>query len=655
MDIDLATNNIISTSDYLFDLNKDQRDAVCTLNGPLLVLAGAGTGKTRVLTTRIAHIILSNHATPSQVLAVTFTNKAAKEMQNRILNMVDAQGLWLGTFHSIAARILRRHSDLLGLNSNYNIIDASDQLKLVKSTMANLNIDDKQYNPKAVLNVIQRWKDTGLLPEKISSSDITSYLLEISFSVYKEYQRKLLSSDAVDFGDLLLYNIKLLTMHPTILQEYQHKFRYILIDEYQDTNIAQYIWVRFLAGHHKNICCVGDEDQSIFSWRGAELDNILRFEKDFGNATTIRLEHNYRSTHQIVSAASHVISNNKLRLGKNLWTDKVGQKINLVSAWDDKEEARYIINEIMHLKQNHDINLGEVAILVRAGFQTRTFEESFLSYAVPYKIIGGLRFYERAEIKDVIAYIRVTVNHNDNLALERIINLPKRAIGDATIKLISEHSRIHDISFFSAIENMLNNNEFRPKIKASLQILIDNFKKWHSLLSIKPHHKVIELVLEESGYINMWKQDKTLEAEGRLENIEELIKAIQDFNNITEFLEHVGLVNVTDTEDISNMVNIMTLHAAKGLEFKTVFLPGWEEGVFPHQKILDEENAKQLEEERRLAYVGMTRARERLYILFTLYRRIYNQYQNNTPSRFITELPEEHLERKSASYHNNSF
>jgi DNA helicase-2/ATP-dependent DNA helicase PcrA len=633
-------------SNYLKSLNTAQLEAVENIDGPLLILAGAGTGKTKVLTTRMAHIILSRKAYPSQILSVTFTNKAAREMRERITNLVEAEGIWLGTFHSIAAKILRRHAELVGLSSNYNIIDTDDQIRLLKNIISSSNIDEKKYPPKLLLAIIQKWKDLGLTPDKISENDLGSAAHYIAKQAYFEYQKRLLSIGAVDFGDLLLLNIQLFTNHPDLLTSYQYKFRYILVDEYQDTNIAQYIWLRMLAQGHKNICCVGDEDQSIYGWRGAEIGNILRFEQDFPGAKVIRLEQNYRSTNYILSVASKVISNNTMRLGKVLWTDfSEGSKVKLAGLIDDREEARYIAGEIMSLKRNEDAKLSEMAILVRAGFQTRAFEECFMSYGLNYKVIGGFKFYERLEIRDVIAYIRVALQPDDDLALERIINTPKRAIGDATVKQLYNYAHIHNISLFKAIENMIKSEELKTRVKTPLKSLVESFNKWHELYDIKNHVEVVEIILKESGYLAMWQQDKSIEAEGRIENIKELLRALEEFNNISEFLEHVSLVTDVDLSDQENMVNIMTLHAAKGLEFNNVFLPGWEEGIFPHQRALDESGNNGLEEERRLAYVGITRAKRELHISYTTYRRVYNQFQNQMPSRFIAELPLDSIEQ----------
>ncbi len=635
----------ITIQKYLESLNEAQTRAVENLEGPQLVLAGAGTGKTKVLTSRIAHIILTGRAYPSQILSVTFTNKAAKEMLHRVSSLVQPEGIWLGTFHSIAARILRKHADLVGLSSNYNIVDSDEQIKLVKSILISLHIDDKKYPPKLISGQIQRWKDLGLTIDKIASHDITNDIMSVAYKVYQEYQPRLLVIGSVDFADLLLYNIELFTKHLDVLAYYHNKFKYILVDEYQDTNISQYIWLRILAQRDKNICCVGDEDQSIYGWRGAEIGNILRFEQDFPNAKIVKLEQNYRSTNHILSVATKVISHNKMRLGKELWTDiSGGSKVKLISCDDDRGESRFVAQEILTLKRNSDIKLSDVAILVRAGFQTRAFEECFMSYGINYKVIGGLKFYERMEVKDVIAYIRVAMRFDDDLAFERIINVPKRSIGDTSVKELKQYAESQKLSLFRAIEKLAQNGELKTRVKSSLTKLISQFHNWHDLFDTHHHVRVVEMMLNESGYFDMWKMDKSPEAETRIENIREILKALGEFNNITEFLHHVTLVTDIDEKDSSNLVSIMTLHAAKGLEFDNVFLPGWEEGIFPHQRALDEVGGSGLEEERRLAYVGITRAKKNLYISHVDYRRIYNQIQTQRASRFISELPEDNVE-----------
>jgi DNA helicase-2/ATP-dependent DNA helicase PcrA len=635
----------ITIQKYLESLNEAQIRAVENLEGPQLVLAGAGTGKTKVLTSRIAHIILSGKAYPSQILSVTFTNKAAKEMLHRVSGLVNSEGIWLGTFHSIAAKILRKHAELVGLSSNYNIVDGEEQIKLVKSILISLHIDDKKYPPKLISGHIQRWKDLCLTIDKIAINDIVNDVMSVAYKVYQQYQPRLLVIGSVDFADLLLYNIELFTKHTDILNYYHNKFKYILVDEYQDTNISQYIWLKMLAQKNKNICCVGDEDQSIYGWRGAEIGNILRFEQDFPNAKITKLEQNYRSSNHILSVATRVISHNKMRLGKELWTDiSGGSKVKLVSCEDDRGESRFVAQEILTLKRNEDIKLSDVAILVRAGFQTRAFEECFMSYGINYRVIGGLKFYDRMEVKDVIAYIRVAIRFDDDLALERIINVPKRAIGDATVKELKQYGELQKLSLFRSIEKLAANNGLKTRVRSNLTKLIEQFHRWHDLFETHHHIKVIEMILQESGYFEMWKMDKSPEAETRIENIREILRALGEFNNITEFLHHVTLVTDIDQKDSGNLVSIMTLHAAKGLEFDNIFLPGWEEGIFPHQRSLSELGTAALEEERRLAYVGITRAKKNLYISHVDYRRIYNQIQTQRPSRFIEELPENNIE-----------
>ncbi|MDA0781007.1 MAG: UvrD-helicase domain-containing protein [Proteobacteria bacterium] len=636
------------TSDTLSkDLNEEQFEAVTQIDGPLLVLAGAGTGKTKVLTYRIANILM-NGTFPSRILAVTFTNKAAKEMSNRILSLVGerSEGLWLGTFHSIGAKILRRHAEAVGLKSNFTIIDTSDQLRLIKQIFADHKIDEKRWDPKQQMHIINSWKDRGLTPDKVTANDIIDFAGGKSLEIYKDYQSRLRGLNAADFGDLLLHNVTIFNENPDILADYQRQFKYILVDEYQDTNIGQYLWLRLLAQKNKNICCVGDDDQSIYGWRGAEVGNILRFERDFAGAKVVRLERNYRSTSHILSAASHLISKNSDRLGKTLWTqDNEGEPIKLLLTWDDKEEAKQVAEEIEALQQIKRHGLNQMAILVRAGFQTRAFEECFMNRGIPYKVIGGLRFYERMEIKDLISYIRVTAQPDDSLALERVINIPKRGIGSSTLQSIYETSRLYGISMFESIKLMLSEDSFKPKISKTLSDLTNDFVRWGNLAKEMTVAEFAEVIAKESGYISMWKQDASLEAQGRLDNIKELLRALEEFESIEEFLEHVSLVSDIDNLNHDNMVSIMTLHAAKGLEFDTVFLPGWEEGTFPHQRAIDDKAKSGLEEERRLAYVGITRARKNLYILSAANRRIYGQYQSSIPSRFIEELPQENIEK----------
>ena len=636
------------------DLNSPQAEAVQCTEGPLLILAGAGTGKTKVLTSRIAHIIEQRLAYPSNILAVTFTNKASKEMQERVNNITQAYGLNIGTFHSIAARMLRSHINLLNLDlsSSFTIINQDDQVKLIKNIQLQHNIDVKQYAPKMVHAIISRWKDQGIIPEKLSDTDFVSPAHKIAKSVYTEYQRQMHASNAVDFGDLLLYCNQLLINNPDILEQYQNKFKYILIDEYQDTNAVQYIWARMLASKHKNICCVGDDDQSIYSWRGAEVKNILRFEKDFPNAKVIKLEQNYRSTPYILKAASSVIAHNKNRHSKKLWTNQEpGKKIKIISCWNDKEEARFISTETEKSINSGFYKARQIAILVRAGFQTRAFEEVFISNALPYQIIGGLRFYERMEVRDLLAYIRLSMNNNDNLALERIINVPKRSIGNVTLKKIKDFAGKQEVSVFTALTQMLKENIFTGRTKDSLQHFVNLIILAGQKYENESAFDVTKFILEESKYLEILKAEQTEESRARIENINEMLKAIDEFDNIVEFVEHSSLVmdNETLESDFGGTVKIMTLHAAKGLEFDLVFLPGWEENVFPHQKALSEEGEKGLEEERRIAYVGITRAKKELYITYAENRRVFAEILNSIPSRFLMEIPDELCEKHSST------
>jgi len=638
---DTTSNNITSA------LNNEQREAVEATQGPVLVLAGAGTGKTRVLTTRIAYILMNRLAYAGEILAVTFTNKAAREMAERVNSITgSAQSLWQGTFHSIGARIIRRHAEKLGLTSSFTILDSDDQLRLLKAILAEQKIDDKSLPPKLFSAIIQSWKDQGLTPAQVTNANDIQAAGGHALKVYKLYQQRLASLNATDFGDLILHMITLFSNFPEVLREYASRFKYILVDEYQDTNIAQYLWLRLLASYHKNICCVGDDDQSIYSWRGAEVGNILRFEKDYPDAKVIRLECNYRSTPHILAAASKVIANNQGRLGKTLWTPvKDGEKIRLKSVWDEGEEARFVGEEVETL-QRAKLSLKDMAILVRAGFQTRSFEERFLTLGLPYRVIGGLRFYERAEIRDAVAYLRLLAVPQDDLAFERIINTPKRGIGQATMQQLHSTARSLNSSLYNTTQHLLKTGVLKGKLGQALEKFITSCERWRAQLSTMSLAEVTELVLEESGYLQMWKQEKTPEAAGRVENLKELSRAIGEFESIASFLEHVSLVTEASNADNSNdMISLMTLHAAKGLEFDTVFLPGWEEGVFPHQRALDESGAKGLEEERRLAYVGITRARKKLYISHAANRRIYNQWQSSIPSRFIGEIPGENIEQ----------
>lgn len=631
---------------YLETLNPAQRGAVETLDGPVLVLAGAGTGKTRVLTTRLAHILMTRRAFPSQILAVTFTNKAAREMRERVARLVGpvAEDLWVGTFHSVAARILRRHAELVGRKSNFTILDTDDQLRLLKQVIQAADIDDKKWPARALLAVIQRWKDRGLMPDKVPAAEIGDFANGRTVELYRDYQGRLQTLNACDFGDLLMLNVELFRTDATVLADYQRRFRYILVDEYQDTNVAQYLWLRLLAREHRNICCVGDDDQSIYSWRGAEVGNILKFEKDFEGAAVVRLEQNYRSTPEILAAASGLIANNEGRLGKTLWTEAdAGDKVTVRGLWDGESEARCVADEIEALHGKGE-SLDQIAVLVRASFQMREFEERFITVGIPYRVIGGPRFYERQEIRDALAYLRVVHQPDDGLAFERIINVPKRGIGTATVQALHHLSRALSISLIEAARRLIATDELRPQARRSIAALLADFDRWRSLVDVADHIELVETVLDESGYTAMWQNDKSPEAPGRLENLKELVSGMEEFEDIGSFLEHVSLVMEAGKADGGEMVSLMTLHAAKGLEFDNVFLPGWEEGVFPNQRTLDEGGAPALEEERRLAYVGITRARQRVMVSFAANRRIYNQWQSSIPSRFIDELPPEQVE-----------
>lgn len=638
---------------YLEKLNPEQRLAVETTEGPVLVLAGAGTGKTRVLTTRIAHILQLGMAYPSQILAVTFTNKAAREMKQRIGELVGGtiEGMpWLGTFHSIGVKILRRHAELVGLNSNFTILDTDDVIRLLKQIIQAEGLDDKRWPPRTFANMIDGWKNRGLAPDQIPEGDARSFGNGKGRELYRIYQQRLKTLNACDFGDLLLHPIHIFQRNSDVLREYHAKFRYILVDEYQDTNTAQYLWLRLLAqrpsGQPVNLCCVGDDDQSIYGWRGAEVDNILRFEKDFPGATVIRLERNYRSTSHILATASHLISYNEGRLGKTLFThqkDDDEEKVKVHAAWDSEEEARAVGEEIEQAQRNgHALN--DIAILVRASFQMREFEDRFVTLGINYRVIGGPRFYERQEIRDALAYFRVVAQPADDLAFERIVNTPKRGLGDATIRQIHDAARLHNISMFAAAAAMVETDELKPKPRSALRKVVEDFRRWQNMLDNTPHIELAETILDESGYTAMWQNDRSAEAPGRLENLKELIHSMEEFESLRSFLEHISLVMDTEKNEDMDAVNIMTLHSAKGLEFNTVFLPGWEEGLFPHQRSLDEGGRAGLEEERRLAYVGLTRAKKNLHIWFVSNRRIHGLWQSTVPSRFLDELPNAHVE-----------
>jgi ATP-dependent DNA helicase UvrD/PcrA len=637
---------VAAAAPYLAALNPAQREAVEAIDGPVLVLAGAGTGKTRVLTTRLAHILATRRAFPGQLLAVTFTNKAAREMRERLEATVGAavDGLWLGTFHAIAARILRRHAERIGLKSNFTILDTDDQLRLVKQIIAAANIDDRRMPPRMLLSAFDRWKDRGLGPEKVPADEAAMVADGRGRELFREYEQRLVALNAVDFGDLLLHNLTLLTNHADVLADYHHRFRYILVDEYQDTNVAQYLWLRLLAQGHRNLCCVGDDDQSIYSWRGAEVGNILRFEKDFPGAKIVRLEQNYRSTPHILAAASGLIAHNEGRLGKTLWTEtNEGEKVRLRAVWDSEEEARWVGDEIESLQRKGE-TLSETAILVRAGFQTREFEERFIQIGLPYRIIGGPRFYERQEIRDALAYLRLIHQPADDLAFERIVNVPRRGIGEATLQTLHAAARAQQVPLIDAAHRIVETDEIKPAARKAIRDFLVSLERWRTQETSLPHTELAALVFEESGYIQMWQQDKSADAPGRVENVKELVAAMAEFENLGGFLEHVSLVMDAAGTDGGDMVNVMTLHSAKGLEFDSVFLPGWEEGVFPNQRALEETGMKALEEERRLAYVGITRAKKRAAVSFAANRRIHGQWQSSIPSRFVEELPAEHVE-----------
>ncbi len=693
-----------ATPQYLAGLNPEQREAVETLDGPVLVLAGAGTGKTRVLTCRIAHILSTGRARPGEILSVTFTNKAAREMKLRLGQMLGqaVEGMpWLGTFHSIGGRILRSHAELVQLKSNFTVLDVDDQIRLLKQLLAADNIDDKRWPARMLAGLIDGWKNRGLTPSQVPPGEAAVFGNGRGGKLYAAYQERLKILNAADFGDLLLENIRLFREHPDVLRQYQHRFKFILVDEYQDTNVAQYLWLRLLAqapskpgvplssvipglvpspvipGHAegvnpesgdeedsprdsgsalsahpgrtpqnlpKNICCVGDDDQSIYGWRGAEVDNILRFEHDFPGAKVIRLERNYRSTGHILAAASHLIAHNEGRLGKTLRTEDVdGEKVTVTGSWDSEEEARGIGEEIEELQRSgHKLN--DIAILVRASFQMREFEDRFVTLGLPYRVIGGPKFYERAEVRDALAYLRVINSPADDLAFERIVNVPKRGLGDATVQMLHDHGRKRRIPLFEAARAVVETDELKPKARGSLRDLIVNFDRWRAQREVTSHTELAEIVLDESGYTEMWQKDRSADAAGRLENLKELVRSMEEFENLQGFLEHISLVMDRDGGAEDDAVSLMTLHSAKGLEFDNVFLPGWEEGLFPSQRTLDEQGRAGLEEERRLAHVGLTRARRRAKLYFATNRRIHGTWSTTIPSRFLDELPAHNVE-----------
>ncbi|WP_120504685.1 ATP-dependent helicase [Sulfitobacter mediterraneus] len=638
---------------YLDGLNPAQRAAVEQMDGPVLMLAGAGTGKTKALTARIVHLMNTGRARPNEILAVTFTNKAAREMKTRVGHMLGQQveGMpWLGTFHAICVKLLRRHAELVGLKSNFTILDTDDQLRLLKQLIRAESIDDKRWPARMLAGIIDGWKNRALTPGKVPAADAGLYNHR-GTEVYDQYQRRLKELNAVDFGDLLLHMVTIFQTHPDILEQYQRWFKYILVDEYQDTNVAQYLWLRLLAQGHRNICCVGDDDQSIYGWRGAEVGNILRFETDFPGAHVVKLEQNYRSTPHILAAASGVIAGNEGRLGKTLWTEaEDGEKVRLIGHWDGEEEARWIGDEIEAMQRGtrgqDAISLDHMAILVRASHQMRAFEDRFLTIGLPYRVIGGPRFYERLEIRDAMAYFRVVTSPDDDLAFERIVNTPKRGLGDKAQQKIQVTAREHGTNLVEGARILLAHDGLGGKGGAQLRLLVDGIDRWGRMVGDEAmsHVELAEIILDESGYTGMWQNDKTPEAPGRLENLKELVKALEQFENLQGFLEHVSLIMDNESDDGGAKVSIMTLHAAKGLEFPAVFLPGWEDGLFPSQRSMDESGIKGLEEERRLAYVGITRAEAICTISFAANRRVFGQWQSSMPSRFIDELPEENVE-----------
>nr|WP_233150698.1 UvrD-helicase domain-containing protein [Sphingomonas sp. BT553] len=632
-------------------LNPPQREAVLTTDGPVLMLAGAGTGKTAALTARLAHLLYTRKAWPSEILAVTFTNRAAREMRERVGRLVgDAvEGMpWLGTFHAIGAKMLRRHAELVGLQSNFTILDTDDQLRLLKQLVVAADLDEKRFPPKQLGGLIDEWKNKGLTPRDIDAGESERYANGRGGELYAQYQARLRAVNACDFGDLLLHMLVILKTHRDVLEQYQQRFRYIMVDEYQDTNSVQYLWLRLLAQERRNIACVGDDDQSIYSWRGAQVENILRFEKDFPGATVIRLEQNYRSTPHILGAAGGVIAHNSGRLGKQLWTElDAGEKVRVLGVWDGPEEARRVGDEIEAARRN-GTTLDDIAILVRASHQTREFEDRFISIGMPYRIVGGFRFYERAEIRDALAYLRIVNQPADDLAFERIVNVPKRGLGDKALARIHQLARAEALPLTTASARILDTDELTAQARRSLGRLIGDIARWRDMAQTLPHPELARQLLDESGYTAMYQAEKSVEAAGRLENLTELVRAMEEYESLGAFLEHVSLVMDNEGGRNDPQVTIMTIHAAKGLEFDTVFLAGWEEGLFPSQRSLDEGGTKSLEEERRLAYVAITRARRRAFILHAANRRIYGQWTSSIPSRFVGELPPEHIDTETS-------
>ena len=642
---------------YLAGLNAEQRAAVEAVDGPVLVLAGAGTGKTRVLTTRIAHMIALGRARAHEILAVTFTNKAAREMRERVGALAGPAGEgmpWLGTFHSISTKILRRHAELVGLKSSFTILDTDDQVRLLKQLIQAENIDEKRWPGRALAWQIDAWKNRGLTPARVPAAEGEGFANGKGIKLYAAYQERLKTLNAADFGDLMLECLRLFQEQPDVLADWQRRFRYMLVDEYQDTNVVQYLWLRILAQRGNatappNLCCVGDDDQSIYGWRGAEVDNILRFDKDFPSAFVVRLERNYRSTGHILGAAAGLIAHNQDRLGKTLFTDgDAGAKPTVTGVWDSEEEAR-AVGEDIEQAQRKGHSLDEIAILVRASYQMREFEERFITLGLPYRVIGGPRFYERAEIRDALAYLRCVAQPADDLAFERIVNTPRRGLGDSTLQAIHDSARSSRQPMMSAARMLVETEELKPKPRGALRMLLDDIARWSGLLDARPHGQLAEMILEESGYVAMWQKDRTAEAAGRLENLKELIRAMEEFPDMGSFLEHISLVMEKEEAVAEARVSIMTLHGAKGLEFETVFLPGWEEGLFPSQRSMDENGRAGLEEERRLAYVGITRAKRRARIFFATNRRIHGLWQTTIPSRFLDDLPADHVEVTEAA------
>uniref|UniRef100_B0T0E4 DNA 3'-5' helicase n=1 Tax=Caulobacter sp. (strain K31) TaxID=366602 RepID=B0T0E4_CAUSK len=635
---------------YLEGLNPEQRAAVEATEGPVLVLAGAGTGKTRVLTTRLAHILATGRARPWELLVVTFTNKAAREMRERITHIIgdEAEGLrWLGTFHSVAAQILRRHAELVGLKSSYTIIDTDDQERLMKQLIEADNIDSKRWTPRILAGLIDTWKNRGWTPDRVPASEAGEFANGKGIALYRQYQERLRILNACDFGDLLLHNITIFTGNPDVLADFQRRFQYVMVDEYQDTNVAQYLWLRLLAQGRQNVCCVGDDDQSIYGWRGAEVDNILRFERDFPGAKVIKLERNYRSTEHILAAASGLIDANKSRLGKTLWTEETGgEKVKVSGVWDGEAESRMVADAIETAKKAGR-KYSHMAILVRASFQMRAFEERFVMLQIPYKVVGGPRFFERAEIRDAHAYLRLIQSPDDDLAFERIVNTPKRGIGDTSVTKLLQIARSQGISTVDAARVIIGGDDLPARTRTALSNFLRDLDRWRALAANTPHQRVMEAVLEESGYTDALRLDKGPTSQTRLENLKELVQSMSAFDTLEAYLEHVSLVMDLDKGAGDDAVWIMTLHSAKGLEFPLVFLPGWEEGVFPSQRSMDDKGEKGLEEERRLAYVGITRAREEARISFVANRQVYGRWTSQLPSRFVDELPLAHVDAAS--------